>query len=451
MENTQWTGNHLIAKGIKPGPHMGAMLKELNSLQHVDDNLFDEIVVKHTPIHVAKLPLQNDVAIDIFLSKGDEHEQANYDSVLATMHELVKTPTVVSAAVMPDACPAGPMGTIPVGGMVVARNAIHPGMHSADVCCSMSATNLGDVDLAEVLNAAHELSHFGPGGHSYPVDQLDADLMKRILANPYTRDEKTVDVARSHLRTSGDGNHFISVGRSQVTWDVWLISHYGSRGFGAAIYKKGMEVAEQFRKQLSPDTLKQNAWIPLDTDQGADYWSALGIAHDWTRANHNSLHDAVLKQLNVSGHNRRFTPHNFVFRDNNDNQLVYHAKGSTPVRTSLLRDYYDTQIVPMNMAEPILFVKQHKDNRVGFAPHGAGRIFSRTAFARQQTLSEAELVERDTRGLDVRFWCGKPDIGELPSAYKNARTVQADMNYFNLANTVDHIIPYGSIMAGKKA
>ena len=448
MEQYVWTGKDLIDRGVMPGRHIGNILKELRQIAVVTDVVLQEVIQRNMPVEPVYMPLQDSVKIDVFLSQGDEYETANYNAVMDTMTELVKTPTVVSASVMPDACPAGSIGTIPVGGMVVARNAIHPGMHSADVCCSMSATNFGDVDPLDVLNVAHELSHFGPGGHSIPVEQIDLDLLDRILVNRFTRDQKTVNASMSHLRTSGDGNHFISVGRSETTGDVWLISHFGSRGFGAGIYKKGMEVAEKFRVQMSPKTLKQNAWIPLDTDEGAEYWDALEIAHDWTRANHNSLHDAVLSRLSVSGADRIFTPHNFVFRDPSDDQLVYHAKGSTPVNTSLLRDPYDIQIVPMNMAQPILFVKAHKDNEVGFAPHGAGRIFSRSQFARQQTLSEAELVAQETRGIDARFWSGIPDISELPSAYKNAATVQADMKHFGLAETVDRIMPYGNIMAG---
>ena len=53
------------------------------------------------------------------------------------MTELMRTPKIIAGAVMPDACPAGPKGTIPVGGIAVSE-AIHPGMHSADICCSMA-------------------------------------------------------------------------------------------------------------------------------------------------------------------------------------------------------------------------------------------------------------------------------------------------------------------------
>jgi hypothetical protein len=37
------------------------------------------------------------------------------------MNVLMKTPTLVGGAIMPDACPTGPEGQIPVGGVVVAK------------------------------------------------------------------------------------------------------------------------------------------------------------------------------------------------------------------------------------------------------------------------------------------------------------------------------------------
>jgi len=40
------------------------------------------------------------------------------------------------------------------------------------------------------------------------------------------------------------------------------------------------------------------------------------------------------------------------------------------------------------------------------------------------------------------------DLIELPSAYKNADAVQAQMEEFKLGTIVDKIMPHGSIMAG---
>ena len=76
----------------------------------------------------------------------------------------MKTPTLIAGAVMPDACPTGE-ASIPVGGVVVADNAIHPGFHSSDICCSVMATDFGEGHSAEtVLNLAHKVTHFGKGG-----------------------------------------------------------------------------------------------------------------------------------------------------------------------------------------------------------------------------------------------------------------------------------------------
>lgn len=85
------------------------------------------------------------------------------ESVLSTMTELMKTPTLVSGAVMPDACPTGD-GQIPVGGVVIAKNAIHPSMHSADICCSVMMTNFGMLSPKMVLDMAHSVTHFGGVG-----------------------------------------------------------------------------------------------------------------------------------------------------------------------------------------------------------------------------------------------------------------------------------------------
>ena len=51
-------------------------------------------------------------------------------------------------------------------------------------------------------------------------------------------------------------------------------------------------------------------------------------------------------------------------------------------------------------------------------------------------------------GLDARFFCGIPDVSELPGAYKNAAAVRAQIAEFGLAEVVDTIEPIGCIMAG---
>jgi len=94
------------------------------------------------------------------------------------------------------------------------------------------------------------------------------------------------------------------------------------------------------------------------------------------------------------------------------------------------------------MAEPIL-ITRHADNAdaLGFAPHGAGRNMSRTAYLRENT-------PQPPKGIDFRFWCGKPDPSEFPGAYKPSASVIPVIEGERLAEIVDRVLPLGSIMAG---
>jgi len=57
-------------------------------------------------------------------------------------------------------------------------------------------------------------------------------------------------------------------------------------------------------------------------------------------------------------------------------------------------------------------------------------------------------LRAETAGIDARFHSGEPDHTELSSAYKSADTVVRQIEAFGLAEVVDHVDPYGCIMAG---
>jgi len=110
------------------------------------------------------------------------------------------------------------------------------------------------------------------------------------------------------------------------------------------------------------------------------------------------------------------------------------------------------------MGSPILIVLgRNNSDYLGFAPHGAGRNMSRTAlkkrFYAEKRSNDPEIVERAiaeaTKGLDIRWYCGKPDLSESPIAYKNAEQVKQQIEKFDLADIVSEIKPLGSIMAGE--
>ncbi|WP_407404226.1 RtcB family protein [Chryseobacterium sp.] len=440
------TGNELIALGYAPKKWFAEALEYINENDLSQEEMENYLEQYRSP---DPIPLHEN-PIDFVVNLRAEHEAEidNVDKVLKTMKKLMKTPTLVSGAVMPDACPTGPEGHIPVGGLVVAKNAIHPGFHSADICCSVMLTDFGKVDPKDVLDAAHSITHFGYGGRErgeqIPMSQ---ELMDAFRENFFLNDERLISIARSHMGTQGDGNHFLFVGISKNTGNTMMVTHHGSRAPGAALYDKGMKVANRFRQELSPDTLKENAWIPFETEEGQQYWEALQLIRAWTKENHEAIHNATLEKMNVEKLDRYWNEHNFVFRDGD---LFYHAKGATPLDDKFLPDITGPRLIPLNMAEPVLIVSGATNERnLGFAPHGAGRNFSRSQHKRSLAHKTTEEVfAEETAGLDIRFYSNEIDISELPTAYKNAKNVRAQIEEFGLCEVIDEVLPHGCIMAG---
>src|SRR6476661_821245 len=440
------TGKDLVALGLKPGKWFKEALEHINThelegealLRYLDNRRPAPLL----PLLAQPVPFHENIRAQSAV------EQDNIDYVRQSMQLLMRTPTVVAGAIMPDACPAGPLGTIPVGGIVATRNAIHPGMHSADICCSVMLTNLGKADPKSVLDAAQQITHFGPGGRP-PERQfpLPAELLAEFQANPFLNSLRSLNFAREHLGTQGDGNHFLYVGVSRSTGDTMLVTHHGSRGPGANLYSQGMKVAERFRLEISPETAPANAWIPSETEEGRHHWSALQTIRKWTKLNHLCLHDAVAEALGAGVRQRYWNEHNFVFRDGD---IYYHAKGATPLDPKFMPDITGPRIIPLNMAQPILIVEGTTTaNNLGFAPHGAGRNLSRTRHKYSKAgQTNEQLFADETQGIDARFFFNRIDISELPSAYKDAQEVKQQIADFNLATTLDEVLPYGCIMAG---
>jgi RNA-splicing ligase RtcB len=240
-----------------------------------------------------------------------------------------------------------------------------------------------------------------------------------------------------------------------------LITHHGSRGVGAELYKRGKKFAERQTRRIAnvPD---HQAWIIADSYEGKEYWKALQIVREWTKLNHFGIHDEILKALGKPIVDRWWNEHNFVFQEEPDG-LFYHAKGATPVYDEYYKDGKGVALIPLNMAEGVLVVDTspmsiNKTNHkaLGFAPHGAGRNISRTTHMKKlegihgsiSPEMQNTIINQETDKVDVRFWTGRPDLSELPSAYKNADKIIAEIKENSLANIAYQVKPLGSIMAG---
>jgi len=441
------TGETLIAWGFKPAAWFKAAIAEGNrlALAGADDDAVFAAVQAFVPIETQMRTSGIDYAM--FLDAETPEEEANRREVARHMDALLRVPTIVGAAVMPDACPSGGQpGTIPVGGAVATKDAIHPGFHSADICCSVAITVLNRrEDLAKVLDAVQAVTHFGPGSRR-DVIEPPAELMAEIAANRFLKGLEAQ--ARFGFATQGDGNHFAFVGTLASADRPALVTHHGSRGLGAQLYKRGMAVARKHTAIHAPRVPVHNAWIDAESEDGRAYWEALQIVRAWTKASHFAIHDLAARKLGTKTAGRFWNEHNFVFRKTDG--LFYHGKGATPSWAGFSADDAGLTLIPLNMAEPVL-VTRHSDraDALGFAPHGAGRNASRSAFIRAHVgRAPEELAAHYAPGVDIRSWCGALDVSELPGAYKSATAVRAQIGKYGLAEVVDEVRPYGSVMAG---
>lgn len=456
------TGNTLIEWGFKPGPWFKAAIETANAM--ISGGSSDEEIrlrlTKLQPPNLIELRTNN-IPFEVFLEAHTEEELENLEGVITHMDNLMRVPTIKHGAVMPDACSAGSQpGTIPVGGIVACENAIHPSFHSADICCSVAISVLNrNVDVGRILDTAQAISHFGPGGRQDNGASNHTELqelLKGFEANPFLSGLETR--AMHHFMTQGDGNHFFFVG--DLNGHTVIVTHHGSRGLGADLYKRGKAVAIRETRKLAR-VPEHQAWIPAFSEQGAHYWSALQTIRSWTKLNHFSIHDAVARALGVRVADRWWNEHNFVFLKSDG--LFYHAKGATPNYLGFASDSDSMTLVPLNMGAGVLLVdtvaSKPPIGSLEFCPHGAGRNLSRSDHMRRLTAEYGDsrglspraieaIIERETQGIDARFWTGRVDLSELPSAYKPAAKIIAEIESRGLAAIKAHIKPLGSIMAG---
>lgn len=468
------TEKQLIAAGYEPGPMMENMLEkaaDFDARGVTDPKYVLKLLAREFgPPPPKAVMREKPVLLAEAIRYANREEFENVEAVRRQMRDLLKVPVISRGAVMPDACPAGKAkAVIPVGGVIAVDNAIIPAAHSSDICCSMFATFYhGRSGVGPELDALETSTRFGLG-HRH-LDTLVPDPVhdEDVWENPFLQGLR--DRARVHMADQGDGNHFAYIGELDVDDGTVaafrkaghadladrlegqglcrvLVTHHGSRGLGAHVYKRGHAAALKHMAKIGAHMPDAAAWLDAGSEEGKAYWEALQYVSRWTRANHAAIHRRFLERIGAPEIATLGNEHNFVWKRGD---TFLHGKGATPAwKDDLGRPL--PGLIPLNMAEPILLVLGGDNpDYLSFAPHGAGRNVSRTALRKRfhDESHRKEVLRRSTEGLDVRWFCGKPDLSETPVAYKDAAGVKAQIREFGLAEIIGEIRPLGCIMAG---
>jgi tRNA-splicing ligase RtcB len=236
------------------------------------------------------------------------------------------------------------------------------------------------------------------------------------------------NTAISQLGTSGSGNHFVEFGEfvpvassshfdkahliSGTTY-LAIVSHSGSRGAGGRVADYYSRLAASIHGDL-PESVRKLAWLDLDSSEGQEYWYAMNLMGQYASANHEIIHQNVLRALGARSLVSYENHHNFAWREEHfGRQLIVHRKGATPAGAG------EIGYIPGTMVDPGFLVEGLGNaESLRSCSHGAGRAMSRRQAIKSLTYSDLNnlLKERNVTTIS----CG---LDEAPQAYKNINTV----------------------------
>ena len=350
------------------------------------------------------------------------------EGAIKQMEIAMKLPVTAAGALMPDAHQGY---GLPIGGVLATRNAVIPYGVGVDIGCRM-ALSVFDIPEAHFLDneakykrelIAHTKFGAGHGFHGqYKTDHAVLDPAGFNIA-PFIK--QLHDKAYSQLGSSGGGNHFAEWGIIEFNEEdtslkvkkgryLALLTHSGSRGFGATIAGHYTRLAKQICKL--PQEAINLAYLDLDSEAGQEYWLAMNLAGDYASACHDVIHQKLTKAIGGQLLAKVENHHNFAWKENwNGEEVVVHRKGATPAGKGVMG------IIPGSMTAPGFLVRgRGAVDAIQSASHGAGRQMSRTKAIQQITKEEMKAMLKQ-HGVTL-IGAG---LDEAPMAYKDIHKVMS--------------------------
>jgi tRNA-splicing ligase RtcB len=266
-------------------------------------------------------------------------------------------------------------------------------------------------------------TRFGAGAGWTKHQKADHGVLERDEFNQIDLLQNLMDKAHSQLGTSGGGNHFVEFGILDVMEEdaqlnvpkgsyLALLTHSGSRGFGATIAGHYTRMAKELCPL--PDEARNLAYLTLDSQAGQEYWMAMNLAGDYASACHEVIHERITKAIGAQLLARVENHHNFAWKEiHNGEEYIVHRKGATPASKDVLG------IIPGSMTAPGFLVRgKGEPQSLASASHGAGRQMSRTQAIKSIT-GNAMREQLQAHGVTL-IGAG---LDEAPMAYKDIHTV----------------------------
>lgn len=278
-----------------------------------------------------------------------------------------------------------------------------PNLVGVDIGCGMYCVPLAEyIDRADLVQFNRDVKRAVPTGfktHRGPMCALsDFDMDAYVWLKDKTRIERS-------MGTLGGGNHFIELDEDEEGRQ-YLVVHTGSRNLGKQVADHHQALAQAHCKDDVPNDLKY-----LEGDLSSEYLFDMRNCQRFANANREAIIAQILKQTGVRAANAGFTTmHNYI----SDDGII--RKGAISAAAG------ETVFIPFNMRDgAVIAVGKGNDDWNNSAPHGAGRVMSRSeAF---KTLDTSAFVrEMHAAGIYSTSACDGT-LDESPEAYKGAEEI----------------------------
>lgn len=449
MNKLNITGEDLIEIGYPEGKAIGTAIRAINeNFEYTEreevlaillkvfqypENFLDDAVLSPIANELVEKPKLIDGVEETPLKEtSDEYAIYGKENIevgaLAQMEVAMKLPVTVAGALMPDAHQGY---GLPIGGVLATKNAVIPYGVGVDIGCRM-ALSIYDIPESYFLENESKFKReliawtkFGAGNGWQGKYKAEHNVLDRSEFNATPFIKNLHDKASVQLGSSGGGNHFVEWGIIEFEKDdaelnipkgkyVALLTHSGSRGFGATVAGYYTKLAKDICKL--PQEAKNLAYLSLDSAEGQEYWLAMNLAGDYASACHEVIHNRLTSAIGGNLLARVENHHNFAWKEKyNGQDVIVHRKGATPASKDVLG------IIPGSMTAPGFLVRGKGEmNSINSASHGAGRLMSRTQAIKTVTKGAMQKILKD-HGVTL-IGAG---LDEAPFAYKDINMVMA--------------------------
>lgn len=348
-----------------------------------------------------------------------------------------------------------------IGTTMTVTDKVCPNIVGVDIGCGMYTVEINerDIDLEAVDKAAHRI----PSGMNVWEGRIEHFDLTALRCFRSLKDSKRIE--RS-LGTLGGGNHFIEIDRAS-DGRYYLIIHSGSRNLGkqAAEYYQGLAVdlhkgrekyfrmrddiiriyKEEGRRSEIQEALREldrsftatELLVPEDLcwlygDYLSDYLADIEIIQRFARRNRELIAENLLEGAGLTSAGSFHTIHNYI-----DTDEMILRKGAIAAHKG------ERVLIPINMRDGAIIATGRGNPDWNYsAPHGAGRVMSRTSA--RNSISLDEYIE-SMQGI-YSTSVSEHTIDEAPMAYKSLDDI-IDVIY-DTVDVEDIIKPVYNFKAG---